>query len=201
MDDDARWDELGDALEQIGLSADRSDRLGKYVQLLATVPARTPGHAEVLACIADEYTWRGQLDVAEATYRRAIEDGGRTILSPHVGLLDIALEREDAAAVDDLLALLLAKSRADELVVGDYEWIGESLERAGRLRTALRWFTIPLRDIQPGNVDIMPVVCLNGRWRVRRALDLPIDAYDEAYEVWHEAYDEELPGSELPGAR
>lgn len=181
------WEELGDKLEEIGLATDRPDRLGEYQQILAGLPAGTEGHAEVLTCMADELKWQGRLDEAAATYRAAIDDGGRTILSPYTGLLNIALERGADEEVDDLLALLLARSRADGLVIGDYEWIGESLEEAGRLRAALRWFTIPLRDIQPGDVDLMPPGCLQGRYRVRRSLELSIDAYDEAHEVWLEA--------------
>jgi tetratricopeptide (TPR) repeat protein len=185
------WEELGDILEGIGLT-DRPGRIGEYRELLVQVRPGTEGHAEVLTCLAEALAADGRLDEADATYRQAIADGGRTVLSPHVGLLDVAVARNDDAAVDDLLALLLARSRNDELVVGDYEWIGETLEEGGRLRPALRWFTIPLRDIQPGDVDVMPIVCLNGRWRVRRTLDLPIDAYDEAYEVWHELYDQQV---------
>ena len=108
------------------------------------------------------------------------------MLQPRAGLLAVALARGDDARVDELLAELIALSRAERLVIGDYEWIAESLEDAGRLRAALRWFTIPLRDIQPGDLDLMPPLCLDGRWRVRRALDLPVDAYDEAHDVWHE---------------
>jgi len=180
------WDELGDALEEIGEVPHRDVRLGEYRRLLAELGPSDEGRAEVLTNLADDLREDGRLDEAEAAYQQAIDDGGRTVLSPHVGLLDVALERGDDTHADELLALLLAKSRSDELVIGDYEWIGDSLEEAGRLRAALRWFTIPLRDIQPGDIDLMPVIALNGRWRVRRALDLPVDAYDEAHDVWHE---------------
>nr|MCW2728070.1 hypothetical protein [Aeromicrobium sp.] len=180
------WDDLGDELERIGDTSDRAYRLGEYRRLLADLSPGEDGLAEVLTNLGDDLTMDGQLDEAEAAYQQAADDGGRTVLNPHVGLLDVALRRGDDTRADELLALLLTKSRADQLVVGDYEWIGESLEEAGRLRAALRWLTIPLRDIQPGDIDLMPVVCLNGRWRVRRALDLPVDAYDEAREVWHE---------------
>jgi tetratricopeptide (TPR) repeat protein len=184
------WEELGDMLEEIGLATDRLDRLGEYEQILAGLPGGAEGHAEVLTCMADELKWQGRLDEAEATYRAAIDDGGRTVLSPYTGLLNVALERGADEDVEGHLAQLLAQSRADRLVVGDYEWIAESLEESGRLRTALRWFTIPLRDIQPGDIDLMPPGCLQGRYRVRRALELPIDAYDESHEVYLEATSE-----------
>lgn len=180
------WDELGDELERIGDTSDRTHRLGEYRRLLTGLSAGQEGYAEVLTNLADDLTTEGSLDEAQLAYQQAVDDGGRTVLDPRVGLLDLALRRGDDERADELLAVLLARSRADELVIGDYEWIGESLEEAGRLRAALRWLTIPLRDIQPGDLDLMPIVCLDGRWRVRRALDLPVDAYDEAREVWHE---------------
>jgi tetratricopeptide (TPR) repeat protein len=183
------WDELGDELERIGSTPDLAYRVGEYRRLLDGYSPGDEGRAEVLANLADDLTADGQLDEAEVLYQQAIADGGRTVLNPHIGLLSVALERVDEPRADELLAVLLAKSRADQLVVGDYEWIGETLEEAGRLRAALRWFTIPLRDIQPGDIDLMPVLALEGRWRVRRALDLPVDAYDEAREVWHEVND------------
>jgi hypothetical protein len=187
------WEELSDELEEIGTVQDRAYRLGEYRRLLAGLSAGHDGRAEVLMCLGDDLLGDGQLDAAQAVYEEARDEGGRTVLDPHVGLLDVALARGDGELADELLVLLLAKSRADELVVGDYEWIGELLEEAGQLRAALRWFTIPLRDIQPGDVDLMPILCLDGRWRVRRALDLPVDAYDESHEVWHELNGELAP--------
>ncbi|AWB92671.1 hypothetical protein [Aeromicrobium chenweiae] len=184
------WDELCDALDDIDDEPQREQRLSEYRRMLATFSPGQEGRAETLSRIADELAADDRLDEARSTYEEVADDGGRTILSPLAGLLDIALRQEDEARVDELLALLLARSRADQLVVGDYEWIAEALEESGRLRQALRWFTIPLRDIQPGDIDLMPEVVLEGRWRVRRALGLPIDAYDDARDVWHEINDD-----------
>jgi tetratricopeptide (TPR) repeat protein len=180
------WDELGETIDEITALTSRPARLTEYERLLADLAHGQEGRAEVLACLADELVDDGRLDDAEAAYQEAVDDGGRTVLEPRAGLLAVALARGDDSRADELLADLLATSRTDGLVIGDYEWIAESLEDAGRLREALRWFTIPLRDIQPGDLELMPPLCLDGRWRVRRALDLPVDAYDEAHDVWHE---------------
>ena len=180
------WDELGETIDEISATPGRPARLAAYERLLDTFAPGQEGRAEVLTCLADDLVDDGRLDDAESAYRTAIDDGGRTVLQPRAGLLAVALARGDDAVVDALLAELIVMSRAEQLVIGDYEWIAESLEDAGRLRAALRWFTIPLRDIQPGDLDLMPPLCLDGRWRVRRALDLPVDAYDEAHDVWHE---------------
>lgn len=183
------WDELGDTIADIVADPSRTSRLVRYEQLLATFSPGQEGRAEVLMCRADDLADGDRLDEAEVSYQAAVDDGGRTVLDPHVGLLVVALVRQDVARIEDLLSTLITMSRADRLVLGDYEWIAESLEDAGHLRTALRWFTIPLRDIQPGDLDLMPPLCLDGRFRVRRALDLPVDAYDEAHDVWHEVND------------
>ncbi|MGA8988115.1 hypothetical protein [Aeromicrobium sp.] len=180
------WDALGEALDEITGQPDSAHRLSSYRDLLQGLAPGEDGWAEVQMCLADELLTDGHVAEARAAYQAALEDGGRTVLAPQAGLLDTELTQDDDAPVDELLAQLLTKSRAEGLVVGDYAWIGESLEEAGRLRAALRWFTIPLRDIQPGDIDRMPIVCLDGRWRVRRALGLPVDAYDEAHDVWHE---------------
>lgn len=184
------WDELCDALDEIDAEPQREQRLSEYRRMLASFSPGQEGRAETLSRIADELAADEQLEAARSTYQEVVDDGGRTILSPLAGLLDVALQQEEETRVDELLTLLLTRSRADELVVGDYEWIAEALEDAGRLRQALRWFTIPLRDIQPGDLDLMPVIALEGRWRVRRALGLPIDAYDDARDVWHEINDQ-----------
>jgi hypothetical protein len=144
-------------------------------------PDDQAGRAEALMLRGDQLLEAGDLDGAHRAYSDALDDGGKTVLNPRTGLLAVALERgEDPAG---LLADLMALSRCDDLVIGDYVWIAESLEAAGHLKQAMRWFTIPLRDIQPGDVDIMPPACVEGRFRVRRALELPIDAYDESHEL------------------
>lgn len=183
------WDELGDTIAEVAALPSRSARLAEYERLLTTFAPGQEGRAEVLMCRADDLADDDRLDEAEASYQAAADDGGRTVLAPDAGLLVVALVRGDDVRVDELLARLIALSRSDGLVIGDYEWIAESLEEAGRLRAALRWFTIPLRDIQPGDLDLMPPLCLDGRFRVRRALELPVDAYDEAHDVWHEVND------------
>lgn len=183
------WDDVNRELVEIAAIADHAQRVGEYRRLLDGLPAGHEGRAEALMYLAEELKESGRLDEARDTYWLAIHDGGRTVLDAHVGVLGLELAAGDETRVDDLLRLLLTKSRGDQLVIGDYEWIGDLLEDAGRLRQALRWFTIPLRDLQPGDVDAMPVLALNGRYRVRRALGMPEDAYDDAHDLWHELND------------
>ncbi|WP_456697422.1 hypothetical protein [Aeromicrobium sp. P5_D10] len=177
-------DGISDELDEISGVPDREYRIREYRRKIAEFGTGHPERAEYLTYLADDLTARGDLKEARQAYEDAIADGGKTILNPRSGLLTVALASGDEGRINEMLELLMHMSRADVLVVGDYAWIAESLEEAGRLREALRWFTIPLRDMQPGDVDKLPVVCLNGRYRVRRELGMPVDAYDDAHNMW-----------------
>lgn len=58
--------------------------------------------------------------------------------------------------------------------------MAEALEEHGRLKEAM-WFTFGLRDLDPQRdlPDVSEEFALIGRWRVRQALELPADRYDE----------------------
>ena len=155
------WDELNDELEEIGLVQNRAHRVREYRRLLDDLAAGDEGYAEVLTVLAEDLLTDGRPGEAREAYQAAIDDGGRTVLNPRTGLLDVALHEGDDEQVETLLRTLMEQSRADRLGLGDYEWIGESLEEAGRLKQALRWFTIPVRDIQPGDLELLPIVCLD----------------------------------------
>jgi hypothetical protein len=134
-----------------------------------------------LTSLAEFLAMEDRLDEAEATYREALDDGGPTLLHPLGGLLSVSLQRADDTAVDELNARLWQLARADQLSDSDYESLGDTLEFHGRLREALRWYTVPLRDLDPDDdIDLIPVTSSNGRERVRKALGLPPDRYDEA---------------------
>lgn len=175
---------ISDELDEISSSTDREYRIAEYRRKIAEFEPGHPERAEYMTYLADDLTARGDLVEARQTYEDAIADGGKTILNPRSGLLTVALVSGDEARITEMLELLMHMSRADVLVIGDYAWIGEALEEAGRMREALRWFTIPLKDMQPGDVDKMPLVCLNGRYRVRRELEMPLDAFDDAHNMW-----------------
>ena len=74
------------------------------------------------------------------------------------------------------VAYLACGGRGDKAL----ERVADALEEVGRLREAMRWFTIGLRDLDPQ--QDLPAFeeeyALMGRSRVRRALDLPPDHYD-----------------------
>lgn len=49
---------------------------------------------------------------------------------------------------------------------------------------------MPLREVDPGELESGDFLLLAGRYRVRRALGLPMDAFDEETDAIREEYDE-----------
>jgi hypothetical protein len=91
-----------------------------------------------------------------------------------------------------------------------HEYVGEALEMCGRLKDALRWFNTGLR--LAAEDETPDVGLLNGHYRVRRALGLPLDRYDLVSEehrrqakadfedVDEEDWDDWAPAAERPEA-
>ena len=180
-------DELDAELEELEFSLTGQERLDAFRARADALSTGEFGRAEYLAYLAEFLQMDERWDEADAVYDEALEDGGSTILHPLCGKLTVAARRHDEKALQQLTATLWSRARSGELGELDHEHIGETLEHAGHLREALRWFTVPLSGFDPQeDVDIIPVVCSNGRYRVRRALGLPHDRYDDAAELVRE---------------
>lgn len=147
-----------------------------------------PGRAELLSTLSEEHAAHpeGPEDLARAeTYARAaIGDGGPTTIDPRVDLLR-ALGRQDGREeeVTELVRDSLRDHRGGRHAVGLLPSMGETLEELGRLREALRAYTVGLREFELGDEpDFDQMMCLTGRYRVRRALDRGRDKLDKAGE-------------------
>lgn len=179
MDFDEACDDIDRIIETPGVN----DRIEQFRSRSEALAVGEDGRAEYLTSLAGELQLIGDLDGARVTYESAIADGGRTVLEPRCGLLAVEIEAGHEDRVAEMLKAFLVQARTGTLTVTECEWIADTLEDAERHREAHRWFTIPLRDIDPLNVDALPRGPLQGRWRVRRELDLPLDAYDESAQL------------------
>ena len=85
--------------------------------------------------------------------------------------------------------LTFLRRRGSRLPSEAIERVAECLEDKGRLKEAMRWFTLGLRDLDPQDdlPDHEEESALIGRWRVRQALELPPDHYDELARITVEA--------------
>jgi hypothetical protein len=154
-------------------------------QVAAMAPGQT-GRAELLAARA-EVRWEDQSDdelaAAERSMRAAIDDGGPTYGDPRVRLLEILLRRSRDDEADTLVRECLRRSSPQNVLGAGLDELGEALEAAGDLRRAQRAFTVGLREFEPSidEPDADEHACLTGRYRVRRALGLGLDAFDRAF--------------------
>jgi hypothetical protein len=148
---------------------------------------RMPG-AAFLSTLGEFLEMDGEYDRARATFQAARADGGPTMLHPLGGVLWVELRTGNTASAENALAELTNMVKAGALSEHDCEYVGEALEDHDRHKEAMRWFTIPLRDIDPNDIDLLPIGCLNGRSRVRRILELPMDRYDDAVEPARQLY-------------
>jgi tetratricopeptide (TPR) repeat protein len=170
-------DEVEDLIDSWEIDPD-VDTLGPASELFATMAVGDPGRLDVLHVIADHHSMRGEVDAALAMLDRAgptSDDDAEVLRAMRVAYL-IEGGRTDQA--EPLLHDL--RRRGSRLPDEALERVADALEETGRLREAMRWFTIGLRDLDPQ--QDLPAYeeeyALVGRWRVRRALDLPPDHYD-----------------------
>ncbi|MGJ9422659.1 hypothetical protein [Aeromicrobium sp. CF3.5] len=177
------FDEACDDIDRIIETDEVNERIEQFRRRSEALRVGEDGRAEYLTSLASELQLIGDLDGARTTYEWAIADGGRTVLEPRCGLLGVEIEAGQEDRVTEMLKDFLLRARAGDLTITECEWIGDTLEDAKRYREAHRWFTIPLRDIDPLDIDDLPRGALHGRWRVRRELELPNDAYDDAAQL------------------
>ncbi|RYC10484.1 hypothetical protein [Nocardioides zhouii] len=156
----------------------RVDTVVPAHQLLATMAVGDPGRIDVLQVIADHQSMRGDVDAALSTLDQAgaaTDEENDVLQAMRVSYLIGAGRGEEAEAL-----LRELRRRGSNLPREALERVAETLEESGRLREAMRWFTLGLRDLHPLEdvPDFDEEQALIGRRRVRVALELPPDHYD-----------------------
>lgn len=170
-------DEVDDLIDSWELDP-AVDTLEPAQELLATMAVGDPGRIDVLQVIADHQAMRGDVDAALATLDQAADardEDADVVQAMRVCFLLEAGRDEEA---DPMLHTL--RRRGSDLPGAALERIADTLEEVDRLREAMRWHTIALRDLDPRQdiPDGEEEYALFGRWRVRKALELPPDHFD-----------------------
>jgi hypothetical protein len=171
-------DEVFDLLTEIeSTSAPRSkaERLSAQAALM-TIGEH--GRATFLVAAGQHHQMHGDFHSARRCFEEADADGGESMTEPLANLHSLALAMRDDAAADLHLAELRRLARLGLADAGTCMFVAETLESHHRLQEAARWFTLPLRDIEPDDVDELDPFCLQGRLRVRTELGLRPDRYD-----------------------
>lgn len=173
MDDD----EVFDLLDGID-SERRSDKAEAFEALAKSMPVGEHGRASFLVAAGEHRQLREEYDEARRLFELALADGGESEADPLAFLLSLALDTGDEPAVESLARQLRDLVRADRATPATCLHVGEAFEEHDRLREAMRWFTIPLMWGDLDDVHSLDELCLYGRWRVRRRLELPQDRLD-----------------------
>lgn len=170
------FDRLTDIEETVPLD----EKAERFEELAATLAPGENGRASFLVAAGEHRQVRGEHDEARRCYELALADGGQTGTPALANLHRLALETGDDLEAASLVAELRAMARRDELYPMDFLFVGETFESVDSLREAQRWFTMPLSRLDPVlDEDRLDPYCLAARHRVRRALGLPVDRYDQ----------------------
>ena len=170
----ADLDELEDETLRSGEHAQAASRL-THVAEQEELEAVT--RAEVLARAGGQWQLAGQPAEAAELYQRAIDDGGHVHGDARAHLADALFElrREDEART--LLARVRDDRPSDPTV---YHCVAETLEAQRDLHGAHDWATAGA-ELVLSDPPASPArdMLLRTRFRVRRDMGLPEDAYDD----------------------
>ncbi|WP_433054787.1 hypothetical protein [Dactylosporangium sp. CS-033363] len=149
-----------------------------------------PGHqcaqrAENLCEAGEYYAMVGEYELAERAFREALDIDEAEPGRPQAGYAAFLFDRGRA---DEAFAQITAARRLRPEDLDVFNAIGEALEAHGHLQQAARWFVAglaqgleQLADLSLDDLRTDPELGMlaNGRFRVRQALDLPLDHIDE----------------------
>jgi hypothetical protein len=166
-----------DEVEELRMRMPDAD-LARHLEQRADAQAvGTAGRAARLTHAGEFWELADEPARARGCYERAAQDGGPAWIDPRAQLLGVLFELGEEPHAEALLDELRRDVRDGRARGRVHEFVGETLELDGRLDQALRWFQSGLTRDQGDDYG-----CLNGRYRVRRALGLPHDRYDAVCE-------------------
>lgn len=199
MDDDPLDEllyEILDEVEALGNQLPGETLAPLFEERAQGIAPGAAGRAAWLTHAGERWEMEGDLVRARACFEQAAQDGGATYLDPRAGLVDVLLRLGETTRADEILADLRRDLKAGWSHRFLHETVGESLELNGRLEEAMRWFSAGLTYAEREDPQAVDIGCLNGRFRVRRALGLPFDRYDELSEERRREYEKEVEGAE-----
>jgi len=173
-------DDVFDLLTAIEETTPIGSKAERFEAMAEEMTPGEHGRATFLLAAGEHWQMRQKYDNARRCFELALGDGGETATEPLANLLGLALETGDEPQASSLALELRGLVRQGDIGASGCHFIGETFETHGRLREAMRWFTIPLSYVDPEDEDDLDFYCLSGRHRVRRELGLPEDRYDLA---------------------
>lgn len=168
-------DELFDLLSWIEETVPLVEKPLAFQTEAATLAEGEHGRTSLLVAAGEHWQMRGEYAKARRCFDEALADGGESTGGPVANLFSLALDEGDEEEATLRVRQLRDLAKQDALIADECHHVGETFEVHGRLREAMRWFTIPLAWADEDELDYL---CLTGRTRVRRALGLAADRFD-----------------------
>jgi hypothetical protein len=175
---DATYDEMLDLLEEWQVTLDDDEFEATVRKQIDSLAPGAPGRAQLLYSLGSQCLRLEDRDGALVWFERAAEEPGEVIIDPRRGTLQGLLEDGRNEEADALERELRRSSAAGDYRGFFHEPIAVTLEMNGRQKAALRWFSIGVLALDPDDPTAEEIGCLNGRYRIRRSLDLPMDQLD-----------------------
>ncbi|MFW5415159.1 hypothetical protein J0910_00600 [Nocardiopsis sp. CNT-189] len=161
-------------------SGDHAEVAAELLGLADSVDADSEiSRAELFVRAGEQWEMAQEFELAARAYRRAIDDGGITIIDARALLAGALLELD---LVDDAYAQLERLRAEGPRNLPTYIHIAETLQAHGDLKAAQSWATLGVerfrhQDVSPYVHDLL-MELLRIRYRVRVDLGLPEDALD-----------------------
>jgi len=171
-------DDVFDLLTEIESTPGPTSKAERLSAQAASMAIGEYGRETFLVAAGQHHQMQGDFDSARRCFEEADADGGESVTEPLANLHSLALAMRDEPSADLHLAELRRRAAQGLADAGTCVFVAETLESHHRLQEAARWFTLPLRDIDPDDVDELDPYCLQGRLRVRAELGLRPDRYD-----------------------
>lgn len=176
--DDELLEDLLDEVEELATQMP-NEALARLLEDRAHALAPgAPRRAAWLCHAGERWEMEGDFVRAKVCYEEALQDGGETFLDPRADLANALLELQEPARANELIDEMRRDAKGGAVDEFTHERVGEILEMHGRLEEALRWFDSGLAHAHPDDPEAVDLGCLNGHYRVRRALGLPHDRQD-----------------------
>ncbi|GCD91463.1 hypothetical protein [Nocardioides sp. LS1] len=169
-------DDVYDHLTAIDMSRSAT-KAEEFEELAGSMPVGENGRATFLLAAGQHRQMRKEYEEARRLFELALEDGGDSGTEPLANLHSLALDTGDDAAAESLSKQLRVLVREGDLGADSCHFVGDTLRSHGRLREALRWFTIPLTWADED--DELDDLCLVSRYHVRRELGMAEDRFDQ----------------------
>lgn len=184
------FEDITDQIEEWEWQLDDEDYHAALLEKFESLAPGDPGRAELLYCIGERRLMRDDPAGALPWFERAVMEPGEVTIDPRSGVLQCLLELDRSADAETLERELRKASADGDWRGAFHEFVGEVLELSGRPRQGLRWFNMGVRDLDRDDPLTAEISCLYGRYRVRRALDLPrdsLDVYTDEYREYSRA--------------